>query len=82
MVAAFKLCFWILIIGIMIGLIAMVIWFVLALVISFWKVYCQPPLKKSITGIIENNCNHSSYHYAENHPDQVWKCNDCGENFK
>jgi rubrerythrin len=27
------------------------------------------------------NCEHKRYRYTESHPDKVWTCNDCGENF-
>lgn len=27
------------------------------------------------------NCAHKRYRYTESHPDKVWTCNDCGENF-
>lgn len=27
------------------------------------------------------DCEHINYHYSESHPEKVWQCNDCGENF-
>jgi len=72
MIEALEFLFSVVVIGVSVSVIGIVSWFVIGMMIAFWKVYVRGPKKLK-------KCKHSNSTYAEKHPDLVWECNDCGE---
>jgi hypothetical protein len=66
------------VIGVSVSVIVIVSWFVIGMVIAFWKVYVRGPIGSKVPKKLKR-CKHSNSTYAEKHPDLVWECNDCGE---
>lgn len=78
MVKALEFLFTVVVIGSSVCIIGLVLWFVVGMVIAFWKIYVRGP----VGGVVpkkQKKCKHSNSTYAEKHPDLVWECNDCGE---
>jgi hypothetical protein len=75
MIESFEFLLTVVVIGVSVCSILMVLWFVIAMLINFWKIYVRGPKVK----IDSKECSHPSSSYTDNHPDHVWTCNDCGK---
>lgn len=73
-----KMIYWILIVGIGCGLIVIAFLFLMAVIITFFKVFFKSVKRKSYK-VDPSYCSHENSRYTESHPDLVWTCNDCGK---
>lgn len=78
MFEALDFLFTVVVIGVSVSVIGIISWFVIGMMIAFWKVYVRGP-KGGLVPKKLKKCKHLNSSYAEKHPDLVWECNDCGE---
>jgi len=72
MIESLEFLFSVVVIGFSVGLIGVFLWVFAVMVVNFWQIYCKKkPVGKS--------CKHISCKYSGD--DDLWICNDCGQNF-
>jgi hypothetical protein len=67
-----KMAFWLIIIGFSIGVFLTAIWFFMAMIVNFSKIYCKND------NHYKSKCQHVNHTYRSSKEDLTWKCCDCG----